>query len=88
MAKTKHSQNQDLQDEKMNRITENKSSKSANSDNPASDKWEIPSDWEVKEFGEVFTFLKTFSYSREQLTSEPTKDEIRNIHYGDIHSTS
>jgi len=46
MAKTKHSQNQDLQDEKMNKITENKSSKSANAENPASDKWEIPSDWE------------------------------------------
>jgi len=46
MAKTKNSQNQDLQDEKMNRIAEKESSKSNNSENPASDKWEIPSDWE------------------------------------------
>lgn len=46
MAKTKHSLNHDLHDEKMNRITENKTSKSANYENPASDKWEIPSDWE------------------------------------------
>jgi|GEM_PF-6095534 len=37
MVETKNSQNQDLQDEKMNSITENKSSKSANSENPASD---------------------------------------------------
>lgn len=47
----------------------------------------IPKDWESPEFGEVFTFLKTYSFPREQLKSEPTRDEIRNIHYGDIHST-
>ena len=48
---------------------------------------EIPGDWSNPKFGDVFTFLKTFSFSREQLTSEPTNDEIRNIHYGDIHAT-
>lgn len=48
---------------------------------------EIPSDWAAPEFGDVFNFLKTFSFSREQLTSEPTRDKIRNIHYGDIHAT-
>jgi type I restriction enzyme S subunit len=48
---------------------------------------EIPSDWSIPEFGDVFNFLKTFSFSREQLTSEPTNDGIRNIHYGDIHAT-
>jgi type I restriction enzyme S subunit len=48
---------------------------------------QIPSDWDALEFGEVFTFLKTYSFSREQLSSEPTIDEIRNIHYGDIHAT-
>lgn len=48
---------------------------------------EIPSDWNAPEFGSVFSFLKTFSFSRDQLTSEKTSDEIRNIHYGDIHST-
>jgi len=52
-AEKTNSQNQDLQDEKMNRITENKSSKSANAENPASDKWEIPSDWEVKALYEI-----------------------------------
>lgn len=48
---------------------------------------EIPSDWEALEFGNIFSFLKSFSFSREQLSSEPTKDGIRNIHYGDIHAT-
>jgi len=47
----------------------------------------IPSDWTNPEFGSVFSFLKSFSFSREQLTDEKTKDEIRNIHYGDIHAT-
>jgi len=48
---------------------------------------EIPSDWSALEFGDIFSFIKSFSFSREQLTSEPTNDEIRNIHYGDIHAT-
>ncbi|MCU0240705.1 MAG: restriction endonuclease subunit S [Pyrinomonadaceae bacterium] len=47
----------------------------------------IPSDWQSPEFGLVFSFLKTFAYSREQLSTEKTFDEIRNIHYGDIHAT-
>jgi type I restriction enzyme S subunit len=47
----------------------------------------IPNDWETPTFGSVFTFLKTFSFSREQLTNEKTIDEVRNIHYGDIHAT-
>lgn len=47
----------------------------------------IPSDWTNPEFGTVFSFLKSFSFSREQLTNEKTNDEIRNIHYGDIHAT-
>ena len=47
----------------------------------------IPNDWDTPVFGSVFTFLKTFSFSREQLTNEKTKDELRNIHYGDIHAT-
>jgi len=47
----------------------------------------IPSDWSTPEFGAVFSFLKSFSFSREQLTNEKTADEIRNIHYGDIHAT-
>ncbi|MCA6444937.1 MAG: restriction endonuclease subunit S [Chitinophagaceae bacterium] len=47
----------------------------------------IPNDWETPVFGSIFTFLKTFSFSREQLTNVKTKDEVRNIHYGDIHAT-
>ncbi len=47
----------------------------------------IPSDWTTPEFGTVFSFLKSFSFSREQLTNEKTADEIQNIHYGDIHAT-
>ena len=34
----------------------------------------IPSDWTTPIFGEVFTFLKSFSFSREQLTDEKTTD--------------
>jgi len=47
----------------------------------------IPRDWNTPEFGKVFSFLKSFSFSRDQLTNEKTIDEIRNIHYGDIHAT-
>ncbi|TKK66352.1 restriction endonuclease subunit S [Ilyomonas limi] len=47
----------------------------------------VPSDWDTPEFGKEFYFLKTFSHSREQLTSKKTEDEIYNIHYGDIHAT-
>lgn len=47
----------------------------------------IPSDWTTPDFGTEFSFLKSFSFSREQLTNEKTVDEIRNIHYGDIHAT-
>ena len=48
---------------------------------------EIPEDWTIPEFGTVFTFLKSYSFSREQLTNEKTLNEIQNIHYGDIHAT-
>lgn len=47
----------------------------------------IPNDWTTPDFGTVFSFLKSFAFSREQLTNEKTADEIRNIHYGDIHAT-
>ena len=46
----------------------------------------VPDDWTILEFGDVFSFLKSYSFSRDQLTSEKTVDEIRNIHYGDIHA--
>jgi type I restriction enzyme S subunit len=47
----------------------------------------IPLDWNIPEFSDVFSFLKSFSFSREQLTDKKTVDEIQNIHYGDIHAT-
>ncbi len=42
----------------------------------------IPEDWEVVKLGEVFKFLKTYSFSRKNLSQE---GEIYYIHYGDIH---
>lgn len=39
--------------------------------------------WEVKTYGEVFLFLNTATYSRAELTD---LDEIKYIHYGDIHT--
>lgn len=47
----------------------------------------IPFDWEVKLFSEIFYFIKSYSFSRELLTDSRTRDQIRCIHYGDIHST-
>jgi type I restriction enzyme, S subunit len=47
----------------------------------------IPNDWNIRDFGNTFSFLKTFSFSREQLTDQSTVNEIYNIHYGDIHAT-
>ncbi len=43
----------------------------------------IPSDWEVKSYGEVFQFLNTATYSRADLSQS---DETKYIHYGDIHT--
>jgi type I restriction enzyme S subunit len=47
----------------------------------------IPSDWTTPEFGTVFSFLKSYAFSREQLVDEETEEGIQNIHYGDIHAT-
>ena len=43
----------------------------------------ILEDWKVKPFGETFKFLPTGSNSRSDLSEY---GEIRNIHYGDIHT--
>ena len=40
--------------------------------------------WEVKRLGELYRFIPTNSFSREQLTYE--SGTIKNIHYGDIHT--
>ncbi len=47
----------------------------------------IPSDWEVKELGDVFDYINTPSFSRDNLTNEKTINEVYYIHYGDIHAT-
>ena len=43
---------------------------------------EVPEDWEVYTYGELFQFLPTASYSRAQTDSESA---TRYVHYGDIH---
>jgi len=48
-----------------------------------SDLGEIPEDWDVKSYGEVFTFLTTATNSRADLTKE---GQVGYIHYGDIHT--
>lgn len=42
------------------------------------------SEWERKKYGELYSFLPTNSFSRDQLNYE--KGEVKNIHYGDIHT--
>lgn len=43
----------------------------------------IPEDWNPETYGQLFQFLTTSSYSRDELKSE---GEIAYIHYGDIHT--
>lgn len=43
----------------------------------------IPEDWEVKTYDEIFDFLATATYARAELTEI---DDVRYIHYGDIHT--
>lgn len=47
----------------------------------------IPNDWEVRELGDIFDYINTPSFSRDNLTNEKTLNEIFYIHYGDIHAT-
>jgi len=46
----------------------------------------IPENWETPEIKNVFNFLRTSSFSRNQLNYD-TENEIYYIHYGDIHAT-
>lgn len=41
-------------------------------------------EWEEKKYSEIYTFQNTNSFSRDLLTYEG--GEVRNIHYGDIHT--
>jgi len=43
----------------------------------------IPDEWDLISFDQAFEFLRTASYSREQLGSG---GDVRYIHYGDIHT--
>lgn len=48
----------------------------------------IPDGWTLVPAGEVFTFVKSYAFSRDNLVNDThNKDGIGNIHYGDIHST-
>lgn len=44
---------------------------------------EIPEDWKVKTYGEIFTFLLTSTNSRADLSTE---GDYGYVHYGDIHT--
>ena len=41
-------------------------------------------EWEEKKLGDVFEFFSTNSFSRDKMNEE--KGEVKNIHYGDIHT--
>jgi type I restriction enzyme, S subunit len=45
---------------------------------------EFGGEWEKKDFGNIYSFLQTNSFSRALLNYE--NGEIKNIHYGDIHT--
>jgi type I restriction enzyme S subunit len=47
----------------------------------------IPDEWEEKEFGKVFDFIKSESFSRDNLCYDYNDNCILNIHYGDIHAS-
>ncbi|WP_282031753.1 restriction endonuclease subunit S [Winogradskyella eximia] len=45
---------------------------------------EFKGEWEVKRYGEIYSFYTTNSFSRDNLNYK--KGEVKNIHYGDIHT--
>ena len=48
----------------------------------------ILNDWQLIPVGDIFTFVKTYAFSRDNLSMGVLSAEnIGNIHYGDIHST-
>lgn len=46
----------------------------------------VPKDWSTPEFGTVFSFLRTFPFSRDQLVAERSNGAVLSVHYGDIHA--
>lgn len=48
----------------------------------------LPDDWSLHPVGDVFTFVKSYAFSRDNLVQGMMDGEgVGNIHYGDIHST-
>jgi len=48
----------------------------------------VPDGWNLIPAGDVFTFVKSYSFSRENLLNDTSNNRgVGNIHYGDIHST-
>ena len=45
---------------------------------------EFDGKWNEKKYGQIFSFFSTNSFSRDKLNYE--KGNVRNIHYGDIHT--
>lgn len=43
-------------------------------------------EWKEFEFGKIFEFIKTESFSREDITSEEDSSDVLYIHYGDVHA--
>lgn len=50
-------------------------------------KIKIPAGWTRLKFSEVFEFIPTNSFSREEMSYEIKSTSYFNIHYGDIHAT-
>ena len=46
----------------------------------------LPMDWEIIQFNEVFELMKSYSFSRNDLTDNENEGDTYYIHYGDIHS--
>ena len=46
----------------------------------------IPNNWIITPFSKAYSFLRTFPYSRDLLSTIKTNDKIKYLHYGDIHT--
>lgn len=46
----------------------------------------IPEEWKLYRFDNVFTFIKSYSFSRNDLTFNEDEGDTYYIHYGDIHA--
>lgn len=53
------------------------------------DTLEIPQGWRLVKLGDIFRFLQSHAFSRDNLTTAPATGVagVFNIHYGDIHAT-